>query len=57
VTNEIAQTLIAVAWQYRHSHRPLPEHVVADLLEVAGATSIAVPLRSDARRLLNLEAA
>lgn len=52
MSNETARVLIEVAWGYRHADRPLPPHVVADLQEIAGCDSIAVPLRSDARRLL-----
>jgi hypothetical protein len=55
VTNELAASLIAVAWNYRRSDRRIPPHLIGELQDVASADTIAPRLRSDARRLLATE--
>lgn len=52
MTNEATSALLEIGWTYVHAGRQLPAHLLADLQEIAGCDSIAVPLRSDARRLL-----
>jgi len=55
VSNELAASLVEIAWTYRHSGRRVPDHLIAELQTVAMADSIANRLRSDARRLLSME--
>jgi hypothetical protein len=50
--NELASSLIEIAWTYRHAQKPIPPHLIADLHDVARADTIATRLRSDAQRLL-----
>lgn len=54
MTNELAASLVEIAYQYRNADRAIPSHLLADLHDVARADSIAIRLRSDARRLLHM---
>lgn len=57
VTNELARTIVEIAYAYQSADKAIPDHVLADLHDVARADTIAPRLRSDARRLLRLGAA
>lgn len=52
VSNELAATILSIASSYRAAQRPLPDHLIADLMDVAKADTIAHRLRVDASRLL-----
>lgn len=53
MNNELASTLIEVAYAHVHAGRALPDHLIADLQDVARTDSIAHRLRNDASRLLH----
>ena len=52
MTNESTAALIAIANEYRQTGRPLPPHVIADLMDAANCDSIALTLRNQAWRLM-----
>jgi hypothetical protein len=54
ITNELAASLVEIAYTYRNAGRAIPSHLEADLHDVARADGISPRLRSDARRLLRL---
>jgi hypothetical protein len=52
VTTELAGAVLTVAIQYQTHDRPLPDHVRAELEQIAATDTLSASMRSEAARLL-----